>query len=586
MSETATSSSLVSFDAPIMAEVLRYEMLAVAEEMLITMRRATRSVLAREGADYGAAILDTCGRIVAQPVPFGFQYFQLTVPGVIEKYQGRFEPGDVVVTNDPYGGASHLPDIVVIKPFFADGEVAGYTAIAEHHTDIGGRFPGGNGAASESVFEEGLRLPAIKLCVAGEMVESVRAIIEANVRAPDDVLGDLSAALAACSRCEDSLDRLFVKYGRRAIADYWSFETGRTEQYVRKIIASFPDGSYRATAHFEDGDVSADVVMTMIVEASDLTFDLTGSSPQLRYAFNVPYAMATTMPVHAMLGFLGSLEGASLNSGLMAPVKVIVPPGTIANPAFPAPVGCRSQLYFRLVQAARDCLAQVAPSIMPAAGEGFNGAIFASPAPGAKAPGRMVTEFFASGWGARSDKDGIDGVMNMMLAGFRTASSEIIDAETALTVEGFGLVPDSAGAGKYRGTLSVFRRWRFKDATRVLVRDTLAGGVHRGRDGGHDSASSTVKVIHAGVTTVLEPRAMHYLDLEAGDVLDYTVPSGAGFGDPFEREPTRVLDDVLDDKVSLAAAADVYGVVIDSVTMTLDVPATLARRRALLGQGR
>lgn len=550
--------------APILAELLRYELLTVAEEMLVTMRRTTRSVLAREGADYGAAVLDAHGQIVAQAVPYGFMYFQTTVPLVIERYRGRLRPGDVVATNDPYDGGSHLPDIILIKPFFWDGQISGYTAIAQHHTDIGGRFPGGNGLGSETLFEEGLRLPAVKLYAEGIMNEAVREIIAANVRAPDDVLGDLAAALASCHRGETAVTRLLQKYGEDQIHSYWAGVIAQSEQYMRDIIGSFPDGTYRARSTFDDPEISVEIVVTMTVAGDELTFDLTGSSPQVDRAMNVPLGMITSMPIHVLLGFLGDLGGANLNSGLLRPITVIAPPSTVVNPTFPAPVGSRSQLYNRVIQTCRDCLVQAVPDIMPAAGEGAIGAIYASPGAKANTQFRMVTEFFHSGTGARVDKDGVEGVNAMMMSGFRTASSEVTESETAVALDGFGFVTDTAGAGEYRGTLSVFRRWRFLDHARVLVRDSLPGTAHRGRNGGGDSSHSRITVTSGGVETVLEPRAMHYLDLAPGDVLEYALPSGAGFGDPLHRSPAAVLADVRDGKVSAEQARDVYGVMIDA----------------------
>ena len=547
---------------PVMMELLRYELLAASEEMLVTMRRTTRSVLAREGTDYGAAILDARGAIVAQVVPYGFMYFQRAVPHIFEKYGGSLADGDVIISNDPYGGVSHLPDIVVLRPIYFEGVLAGYTAIAQHHTDIGGRFPGGSGAASSTIFEEGLRLPAVKLYDRGEPVAPVFDIIEANVRAPDDVLGDLDAALASCLKGAASVIALLGKYGLVAINRYFQHVLNSSEAYMRKLISSFPDGIYHSVAHFTDSDLEVDVAVTIDVKGDELVFLLEGCSPQVGRAMNVPLGMTAAMPVHAMLGFFGGLQEATLNSGLMRPITVVAPAGTVANPTFPAAVGSRAQLYNRIVHAARECLAQIAPHIMPAPGEGCNGAIYVSPGKDAVHQFRLLTEFYASGWGARPSKDGIDGVMAMMLSGFRTVSSEVTETETAVVLDGFGFVRDTGGPGKFRGSLSVYRRWRFLDYARVLVRDTLPGAVHLGREGGLPSSSSRIRVTSGGVTTTLEPRALHDLELAPGDVLEYALPSGAGHGSPLERDVERVLADVLDEKVSPDAARLIYGVAI------------------------
>jgi N-methylhydantoinase B len=552
----------VGFADPVMTELLRYEVLAASEEMLVTMRRTARSVLAREGADYGAAILDSRGEIVAQVVPYGFMYFQRAVPEIISKYRGHLYDGDVVVTNDPYGGASHLPDIIMVRPFYFDNALVGYTAVAQHHTDIGGRFPGGSGAASVSVFEEGLRLPAVKLYEKGKPVAPLLAVIEANVRAPDDVLGDLSAALASCIRGADSMTALLAKYGRNRIDSYFRYITHTSETYMRGLISSFPNGRHQSVVHFTDADVEADIAVSITVNGDEMTVDLAGTSAQLNLAMNVPFGMTAAMPVHAMLGFLGEVQGVNLNSGLMWPITVVAPEGSAANPTFPAAVGSRAQLYNRMVHAARECLAQFAPDVMPAPGEGCNGAIYVSPGADAKQPFRLLTEFYASGWGARPSKDGVDGVMAMMLSGFRTVSSEVAESETAVALDGFGFVRDTGGAGKYRGSLAVYRRWRFLDHARVLVRDTLPGAVHAGRNGGHASSPSRLTVISAGVEKVIKPRVLHDLQLAPGDVLEYALASAAGYGSPLERDTAKVLADVMDDKVSPEAARAIYGVAL------------------------
>src|SRR6266852_276878 len=175
---------------PVLIEVMRHELISVSEEMNITMKQTTRSIVAKEGGDFSAGIIDPEGNVIAQAVPYGLGYFTAVMPHIIKKWRGHLNPNDMIVSNDPYGGLSHLPDIAVVKPIFWRDEHCGFSAVVEHHTDIGGRFPGGMGLLCEEIYEEGLRLPAVRLYVDGKLNEAVREIIAANVRAPDDVLGD------------------------------------------------------------------------------------------------------------------------------------------------------------------------------------------------------------------------------------------------------------------------------------------------------------------------------------------------------------------------------------------------------------
>ena len=236
-----------TFD-PILSEVMRHELISASEEMNITMKQTTRSIVAKEAGDYSAGLLDPEGRVIAQAIPYGLGYFTAVMPHIIAKYRGSFRPGDLIISNDPYGGLSHLPDIALVLPIFWGGEHHGFAAVVQHHTDIGGRFPGGMGLVCTQVYEEGLRLPAVRFYENGEPIESVREIIAAAVRVPDDVLGDLEAGIAACRRGERALTALFDKYGSERVVDCYHYLLARSENLMRAVIRSIPDGRYRCAS--------------------------------------------------------------------------------------------------------------------------------------------------------------------------------------------------------------------------------------------------------------------------------------------------------------------------------------------------
>src|SRR5262249_22620921 len=204
---------------PILLEVMNNDLTAVAEEMAITMKRTARSIVAKEGGDFSTALVDARGELIAQGIAVGAHlgYIVGVMPSVLKKFGGTLEPGDIIAANDPYWGLSHLPDIVLIMPIFWREELCGFAAVVEHHTDIGGRFPGGMGIACTEIYEEGVRLPGVKLYSRGAPNQAIFELLRANVRAPEDLLGDLEAQRAACRRGEQGLRALLEKYGREAV---------------------------------------------------------------------------------------------------------------------------------------------------------------------------------------------------------------------------------------------------------------------------------------------------------------------------------------------------------------------------------
>ena len=459
-----------AFD-PILSEVMRHELISASEEMNITMKQTTRSIVAKEAGDYSAGLLDPEGRVIAQAIPYGLGYFTAVMPHIIAKYRGKFRPGDVIISNDPYGGLSHLPDIALVLPIFWGGEHRGFAAVVQHHTDIGGRFPGGMGLVCGQIYEEGLRLPAVRFYENGEPIESVREIIAAAVRAPDDVLGDLEAGIAACRRGERALNALFDKYGSERVTDCYQYLLGRSENLMRAVIRSIPDGRYRCAQHFDDGaGTRVEIVVTLVVEGDNLTVDFTGTGSQVANALNCPPDLIGNFTCNnVFIALLGSSD-VPINSGLFVPIRTITPEGTLLHPRFPAAVGSRGQVLWRVYDLICQALAMAIPDRMPAASEGGVSMMVFTTANGDGGADAMMTEIYASGWGGRPNSDGLDGAMPVAMTGFRTNSGEAFEQELPVMLDGFGFVPDTGGPGQFRGSLSVYRRWRFLADGRVMLR--------------------------------------------------------------------------------------------------------------------
>jgi N-methylhydantoinase B len=548
---------------PVLLEVVRHQLLAVSEVMNVTLRRTTRSVAARETNDFSSALLDPDGVTIVQAVPYGLRVFAHGVPHVVEKFRGRFEPGDILVTNDPYRGASHLPDLMVVAPIFWHDEFVGYAATYQHHTDIGGRFPGGFGTESRQVYEEGLQLPIVHLYRGGAREDSVFDIIRANVRAPDDVVGDLEANVAACRRGASGFVELLDRYGvdsiRACVDHYLAF----TEERVRELVEAMPDGRYPTRSTYDDGNGTRfDLALTLVVDGRDLTVDLTGSSPQQEGSWNIPPGMPVDIICGPLLGLMPHPE-LVVNAGLLNAIELVAPPGTIVNPRFPAAVASRAQALTVLADLMFEALSLALPDRVPAAGEGgFTVFVFSGVSLEGEPPG-VLTDLWAGGWGARPASDGIDGVVMISANGFRTSSGEIMEAESPVALEGFGFVPDTGGAGRYRGTMSLFRRIRMQRDGRVMIRTCRPDSVAPGRDGGGPGGSFSASLIRNGVVRELPRHSVLDIEVEAGDVIEHVCPGGGGFGSPRSRLPEHLLADVLDGKVTIAGAARDYGLLVD-----------------------
>lgn len=561
---------------PVLTEVLRHELISVSEEMNITMKQTTRSIVAKEGGDFSAGLLDPEGRVIAQAVPYGLGYFTAVMPHIMKRYRGRFRPGDVIISNDPYGGLSHLPDIAVVMPIFWRDELAGFAAVVQHHTDIGGRFPGGMGLPCAEIYEEGLRLPALRYYEDGRINEAVRQIIAANVRAPDDVVGDLDAGVAACRRGARGFSELLDKYGREQVRDCYERLLEQSEQAMRSVFRAIPDGRYAQTDRFDDGHgTTIDLAVTLIVEGDGVTVDYTGTGPQVGNALNVPPGMIDNMVCNVVfMALLGETE-ASINSGLFAPVRTIAPEGSVVNPRFPAATGSRGQLLWRIIDVVTAALATAIPDRMPAASEGGVSMMVYTPSAG----GEMLTEMYASGWGGRPNADGIDGIMPVMMSGFRSNPAEAIEQELPVMLEGFGFTPDTGGPGAHRGGLSTYRRWRFLADGRVMLRTCRVDSVPYGLAGGDDGTPVRAILLRDGEETELPRRIMVDIPVRAGDVLTHIQPGAGGYGPALERDLARVRADILDEKITPAYAERAYGVAIDPASGEIDRERTRQLRR-------
>jgi N-methylhydantoinase B len=573
---------------PVTFEVIKNGLDSIAEEMALVIMRSAHSAICRDSLDYSTAICDGQGRMVAQGLLTALHLgsFPFAMKTIIEHYRDNMQPGDIFATNDPYGGGGmHLPDIYVTKPIFYEGSVVGYATTLVHHTDIGGITPGGTAVHATEIFQEGLRIPLLKLHDAGRPNDTILKIIEKNVRIPKKVLGDLRAQVAACHAGEKAFLDLLGRHEVSTLHDYLDEMHNYAELVMRAEIESLPDGCYTFT-DFIDGlgkDPEAIALKVKItIEGNGITVDWTGTSPQVKGAINAPGPFiysATYLALRCLV------QTAIPNAeGYMRPIKVIAPPGSIVNPDFPAAANARGITGFRAMDTVFGALAKAVPNRIPAAGEGgatnpsiggiYNGELF------------VFTETILGAWGGRPDRDGIDGLANLA-ANQSNQPIEVIESENPIEVVHYGFVKDSGGPGTYRGGMAITREWLLlADEAVFTIRSDRRYHQPYGVAGGRTGTPS-FNILNPGSNQkVLPVLPLESTNLRKGDSVRHIQPGAGGYGDPLERNPELVLEDVLDDKFGIDYVRKEYGVVINPKDMTVDEVSTSRLRKRLPTTGK
>ena len=567
-----------SFD-PILVEVIKNELATVNEEMAIAVYRTGRSAMVKVG-DFATAVCDAQGRVVGEgAAPFQIGIFMVMLENMLAKFAGSFRPGDVILVNDPYAGMGHLPDVAVVAPAFWEDKLVGFTLAYSHHTDIGGRFPGGFSSNCTSAFEEGLRLPMLKLYDAGVRNDTLVELIEANVRSAEEWMGDVEAKIAGCRRGEHELRQIVERYGFDVFNSSCDHFVEYAEKATRTAIRGIAPGEYVQEDTFEDDGLGGSGVamplrVALRVDGDDLTIDFTSTAPQAKAAINMPFGMTRGTVYGAVKSIVNPDVGT--NIGFTRAIKIIAPEGTLINPRHPAAVGGRAPLFFRIFDMLYRVLAKALPDKVGVAGEGGDVLHFS----GTKADGSHFSfmDLFFGGWGGRPNKDGIDGVAPMSFGSYGSVPAEVLEREFPIVVDGFGYVPDTEGAGKYRGSVGIYKQWRFLERGEVMVRTNRLERPSEGLGGGMPGELSANVLIAGGDQKQL-PRQSHlHLEVKPGDTIYHRVSGSGGFGDPSQRSPEQVLADVREGKVSIEQARRRYKVAIDATTMTINADQTSALR--------
>ena len=572
---------------PIGFELFKNTLLSIADEMALTILRTAYSGVLKDNMDYSTAFCDAEGRTVAQglTLPAHLSSFPDALAATIRRYGDRMRPGDVYALNDPFEGGMHLPDVFILKPIFHEGRRVAFAATICHQTDMGGRVAGSNASDSTEIFQEGLRIPPVKMYDAGEPNETLFRLLEKNVRLPARVFGDMRAQLAACHIAEEAFGRLVAKHGIAQVSAYMEEILDYTERLTRAALAELPDGEWRFTDWIDDDGIdfgtAIPLTVTLRKQGDRMTADWTGTSPQVKGAINntlsftraATYTCIKSVLPHEIL----------CNAGFYRPIEVIALPGTIANAVPPAACAARGLTGFRMIDTVFGALAQMLPDRVIAASEGGNTGVSIGGYHADRTPFIFV-EFICSAWGGRPWADGLDGNANLF-ANMSLPSAEVTETEQPLEVLCCELIPDVGGPGKHRGGSTCRRAYRLLEDEAVLqVRADRHTFRPYGLYGGGPGKPSRNRLISEGRERELTAKVT-MTPMRRGDVFIHDQPGPGGWGDPLEREPGRVLRDVVNELVGLESARDDYGVVIDAVTREIDVQAT-ARRRAELRAAR
>ncbi len=561
---------------PITASVIQGALRNIAIEMGYKLMRMSYSSIIRESEDFGAAVVDEQGRQLSESIqstPLQSGPIPGYVQGVLRQFAERghkINPGDVIMHNDPYGGASHGPDVAFIVPCFHKDELVGFACTTAHHLDIGAHSPGSAGIVDAvDVYAEGLQFKSIKVYDRGQKVEPVWQMLRDNLRAPDMVVGDMEAQVAAsrigAQRYLDLIERYGLDKVRAASGELMAY----SERMMRKAISDLPDGTYPAHT-FIDGFLDEEdenvknlkIAATITIKGDEMIVDLSGTAKQLETkAINMPYVgtvdVAVWLAIRSVLLDSAVVGEIPQNSGLTRPITITSPEGLMCNPIFPVPVIARFCPGNALSDTVMKALSQAVPK-QTSAGIGNLKVLAFS---GYRNNTHWVhMEICEGAYGGRWGMDGMDAV-DTLYANTRNNPIEDIESHLPLRILKYELREDVCGAGKWRGGMGSIREFQMLGNGGVSVEGE--GHAHKpwGLEGGQDGHTAGLMMKQGNQTTEL-PSKLPYKAAQEDAVLVAVGPSGGGYGNPLERDPQKVLDDVLDELITPETAKRDYGVVI------------------------
>ena len=550
---------------------------SIAEEAGTALRKTAYSQAVREGRDFSAALFDARGRMIAQGdfSPGHLGSMPSLVGHVLREYPPEvLQPGDAIVLNDLYMGSGHLPDFFLTTPVFRRDRLVGFVVNCAHQVDVGGAAPGSQAVEGISEFyQEGIRILPTRLWRGGEVNREVMRLITGNVRVPEIVEGDLKAMRNSGRVGELRLAELFERYGTETVLAAWDEILAHSEREMRAAIREVPSGRYSAEDFYDDCGRGTDplrVFVTVIVDGDEITVDFEGSSPQTRSGMNSAFNYTLAYTWHTVKSALVQ-QTLPQNAGTMRPIRARAPEGSLFNPRPPAAAGARAVMQQRIVDVILQALAQAVPERVIAASSHWANPIFEGIDP--RGGRRFVYyDIIVGGMGARPHKDGAEAVCGSF--NLENIPVEVNESNYPILIERLELIPDSAGAGTFRGSCGLRKDIRFLGERGSV---SNLSDRHRfpppGLFGGRPGALGRT-LLNPGTEREqdLHPKAIY--PLAHADLVSLRVSGSGGYGDPRARDPELVARDVALGHVSADQAREGYGVVIDPVSSAVDAVAT------------
>lgn len=562
---------------PVTMQVIRYGLDAIADDMGYNLMRMGRTTIVKEIMDINCAVLDASGGILAQAHLCPLMMFSLpTTAANMLNHVESFEEGDIIICNDPYLGGQHLLDMQFFSPVLFDGKLIAFVANIAHQLDMGGAVPGGVAGGLTEIYQEGLRIPFVKLYRGGEEDPQIFNIISRNIRIPEKTLEDFRAQAATTVGGVRRVKELVAKYGLDTFRECTEMLLDYGEDMVRRACMAMPDGDYTGVDYVDDDGFSDEpfkVQVNVHIRGDEMNVDFKGTSPQAQGNINCPWSCTQGGVFYTIVGIVDPYM--VVNSGTFRPIHVESEEGLITNPRPPAGVTARSQVMTKITEAMLKAMSQVVPNRVVSGSHGqactctFTGI---HPETGKRF---TYIEIQGGGAGARPDKDGPDG-QDLHLGRFLNTPVEAAEIENPVMIERYGFIPDSAGGGKYRGGLSLRRDTRFfTDVTWARYSDRQKFAP-QGLFGGKEGTKGEL-ILNPGTPGEQKQKSKGVTQLKAGDVLSIRLPGSGGYGDPRERDPELVRWDVLNGKVSLKSAREDYLIVFNQ-DLTINEEETEALR--------
>jgi len=551
-------------------EVTRNAAAAVCEEMNANLIRTGYSPNIKERRDCSCALFDADAEMIAQaenmPVHLGSMPF--SVEAAVDRFSREsLHPGDAILLNDPFYGGAHLPDLTLVTPVYHEGELIAFTANRAHHADVGGSHAGSVSADSTEIYQEGLRIPPVKLFQQGDPNDAVFDMILSNVRTPDERRGDLRAQEAANETGRRRFNELADRYGTSKLGVALEEIKNYSERRMRAEIDTLPDGEYAFEDVLDDdgaGNADLPITVSLTIDGDEILVDFTGTADQTAGPVNAVFAVTASATYYAVRCVTD--PEIPPNHGCYRPITITAPEGTIVNPDPPAAVvGGNLETSQRVTDVVLGAFAEVIPESVVAGSQGtMNNITFGGEDPRSGDPYAFY-ETQGGGFGGRAGKDGLDGV-HVHMSNTMNTPAEVLETAYPLQVARYELREDSGGAGEFRGGLGIRRDITVRDhtATFSLLADRHTHHPYGLLGGTAGSSGSAVSISPNGDTKRLPQKSTHKLD--PGTTVSIRTPGSGGYGDPSARSKAAIEQDLRSEKVSIEQARESYGdTIVDEI---------------------